>query len=256
MSVRQLLNLEGRTALITGASGGLGLEMARALGEMGARIAILDRDAEQMQVACASLDREGVAATGVHCDIRMAATIAGAVADVAGGHPIDILINNAGAAWTAPTVEHSLEGWQKLVDVNLTGTFLVTQEVGRRFMIPQRYGKIINISSFAGLKHNPNNTGIAYGTTKGALVAFTRSLAGEWGPYNITVNCLAPGFIPTRMSRYTLETWGEDHLREQVPLRRVASPEDLGGIAVLLASEASRHITGQTIAVDGGITVC
>ncbi|MGH6627428.1 MAG: SDR family oxidoreductase [Burkholderiaceae bacterium] len=255
MSVKKLMNLEGRTALITGGASGLGLQMARALGEMGAHIAILDRSEEEMQRARAELTHEGIAVSTAQCDLRQTDTIADAIGQVAGQGAIDILINNAGAGWTQPTVEHSLEGWQKLVDINLTGTFLVTQEVGRRFMIPRRYGKIISISSFAGLKFNPNNTGLSYGTTKGALVAFTRSLAGEWGPFNITVNCLAPGYIPTRMSQYTLDTWGEEHLRNQVPMRRIASPEDLSGIAVLLASDASRHITGQTIAVDGGITV-
>ncbi len=169
---------------------------------------------------------------------------------------VDILVNNAGTTWGAPAEEHPLEAWQKLVNLNLTGTFLVTQAVGKRSMIPNRYGRIINIASIAGLRGNPVGMlkTLAYNTTKGGLVNFTRALAAEWGEYNITVNAIAPGFFPSKMSRGALEKIG-DKIVAHSPLHRLGDEEDLKGLAVLLASDASRHITGQIIAVDGGASV-
>jgi gluconate 5-dehydrogenase len=169
---------------------------------------------------------------------------------------IDILVNNAGATWGAPAEDHPLDAWQKLVNLNLTGTFLATQLVGRKSMIPNRYGKVITVASIAGLRGNPVGTlkTLAYNTTKGGLVNFTRALAGEWGEYGINVNAIAPGFFPSKMTRGSLETIGPDVIK-RTPLHRLGDDEDLKGLAVLLASDASRHITGQVIAVDGGASV-
>ena len=169
---------------------------------------------------------------------------------------IDILVNNAGATWGAPAEEHPLEAWQKLVNLNLTAAFLVAQAVGRQSMIPRRYGRIVNMASIAGLRGNlPEKLrSIAYNTTKGGLVNFTRALAAEWGQYGITVNAIAPGFFPTKMSKVTLERIAGEVIAA-TPLRRLGGDEDLKGLAVLLASDAARHITGQVIAVDGGASV-
>jgi gluconate 5-dehydrogenase len=169
---------------------------------------------------------------------------------------VDILVNNAGATWGAPAEDHPLEAWQKLVNLNLTGTFLVTQAVGKRSMIPNRYGRIVNVASIAGLRGNPVGMlkTLAYNTTKGGVVNFTRALAAEWGEYGITVNAIAPGFFPSKMTKGALEKI-RDRIIAHVPLHRLGDGEDLKGVAALLASDASRHITGQIIAVDGGASV-
>jgi gluconate 5-dehydrogenase len=169
---------------------------------------------------------------------------------------VDILVNNAGATWGAPAEEHPLEAWDKLVNVNLTGVFVLTQLIGRKSMIPAKWGRIVNVASIAGLMgQDPRIVRtIAYNATKGGLVNFTRALAAEWGEHGITVNAICPGFFPSRMTRATLGTTGE-LIREWTPTKRLGNDEDLKGLAVLLASEASRHITGQAIAVDGGATV-
>jgi len=169
---------------------------------------------------------------------------------------LDILVNNAGASWGAPAEDYPLEAWQKLVALNLTGTFLVTQAAGKRSMIPNRYGRIINVASISGLRGNPVGTleTLGYNTTKGGLVNLTRALAAEWGEHGITVNAIAPGFFPSKMSRAVLDRFGEQ-IVSRTPLKRLGDGEDLKGIVVLLASDASRHITGQIVAVDGGSSV-
>jgi len=256
MSVRKLFDLSGKIALITGGSRGLGLQIASGLGEMGARVALTARKADELEEARAHLAREHVEALPVVCDLSQTAAVDPMVETVLKHYgQIDILVNNAGANWGAPAEEHPLEAWQKVVNLNLTGTFLVTQSVGRRSMIPRGYGRIINVASIAGLRGNmPEKLRtIAYNTTKGGVVNFTRALAGEWGQYNITVNAIAPGFFPSKMTRGALE-----RIRDQViaasPLKRLGGDEDLKGLAVLLASDASQHITGQIVAVDGGAT--
>src|SRR5215813_6697414 len=212
MSVRKLLDLSGKIALITGGSRGLGLQIASGLGEMGARVALTARKADELEEARAHLAREHVEALPVVCDLSQTAAVDPMVEAVLKHYgQIDILVNNAGAAWGAPAEEHPLEAWQKLVNLNLTGTFLVTQTVGKRSMIPNRYGRIINVASIAGLRGNPVGMlkTLAYNTTKGGLVNFTRALAAEWGEHGITVNAIAPGFFPSKMTRGALEKIGE-----------------------------------------------
>ena len=254
MSVKKLLDLTGKVALITGGSRGLGLQIAEALGEMGARLALTARKADELEAATSALADAGIEAWPVVCDIARPETI-GPMLDRVLEHygRIDILVNNAGASWGAPAEDHPLEAWQKLMNINLTGTFLVTQAVGKRSMIPNRYGKIINVASVAGLRGNPigGMKTLAYNTTKGGLVNFTRALAGEWGAHNITVNAIAPGFFPSKMTTALLDQVGPQVLA-RTPLARLGGEEDLKGVALLLASDASRHITGQIIAVDGG----
>ena len=242
MSVRKLLDLTGKIALVTGGSRGLGLQIAEALGEMGAKLAISARKSDELEQA-----REVLAGQRIGPMVSKLLERHGKV---------DILVNNAGATWGAPAEDHPLEAWQKLVNLNLTGTFLVTQAVGKRSMIPNRYGRIINVASIAGLRGNPVDMleTLAYNTTKGGLVNFTRALAAEWGEHGITVNAIAPGFFPSKMTQASLERLGEK-IVARTQLRRLGDAEDLKGLAVLLASDASRHITGQVIAVDGGTSV-
>ncbi len=256
MSVKKLFDLTGRVALITGGSRGLGLQIAEALGEMGARLVLTARKQGELDEAVKHLAGQKIDATAVACDLGKTDAIAPLVDTVLKQRgTIDILVNNAGATWGAPTVDYPLDAWEKVLRLNLTATFLLTQEVGRKAMIPAKHGKIVTVASIAGMigTSPPMVPTIAYNTTKAGLINFTRALAAEWAPYNITVNAIAPGFFPTKMSKGVLETYG-DALQERNPMRRVGGPEELKGVAVLLASEASSFITGQTIAVDGGVT--
>ena len=257
MKVRELLDLSGRVALVTGGSRGLGLQIAEALGEMGAQIALSARKADELDAAVRRLSSLGIQARAFVCDIGKRADVPGlADAVLQQFRKVDILVNNAGATWGAPAEDHPLEAWDKLVNVNLTGAFLLSQAIGKRSMIPARWGRIVNVASIAGLMgQDPRIVRtIAYNATKGGLVNFTRALAAEWGQYGITVNAICPGFFPSKMTRATLDTTGE-LIRDWTPNKRLGNDDDLKGLAVLLASEASRHITGQAIAVDGGATI-
>jgi gluconate 5-dehydrogenase len=171
------------------------------------------------------------------------------------GH-IDILVNNAGATWGAPAEDYPVEAWDKVMNLNIRSIFLLSQAVAKASMIPRHYGRIVNVASIAGLSGNGPESmqTIAYNTSKGAVVNFTRTLAGEWGRHGITVNALAPGFFPSKMTRGTLEALGEEKLTRRSPLQRIGDDEDLKGAALLFASDAGKHITGQILAVDGGVS--
>ena len=254
MSVKQLFDLTGRVAIVTGGSRGLGLQIAEALGEMGARLAITARKKDELDQAVAHL---GGNASAFVCDLgkrEAIAPLAEAVLKKFG--KVDILVNNAGATWGAPAEQHPLEAWDKLVAVNLTGAFVLTQIVAAKSMIPAGWGRIINVASIAGLiGQDPRFAPTAaYTATKHGLVGLTRQLAAEWGVHGITVNAICPGFFPSKMTRATLDTAGA-LIKEWTPTRRLGGDQDLKGLAVLLASDASRHITGQAIAVDGGATI-
>ncbi len=257
MSVKELLDISGRVALVTGGSRGLGLQMAEVLGEMGARVALVARKQDELDAAAAHLRALRIDALPLACDLAQTDTIAPAVEQaIAALGPIDILVNNAGATWGAPTLEHPLAAWRKVVDLNLTAMFVMCQEVGRRSMVPRRSGRIINVASILGLRGG-GEAGrpptLAYNTTKGGVVNFTRSLAVEWAPYNINVNAIAPGFFATKMTKGVLAMMGE-RIADHAPLKRIGGPEDLKGITALLASDAAAFITGQVVAVDGGVT--
>jgi len=259
MSVKSLFDLSGKVALITGGSRGLGLQMAEALGEMGAKVAIAARKPAELEAAEARLGALGIEAMAVPADLG----------DLAGGAVsrlvdavmerfgrIDILVNNAGATWGAPAEDYPPAAWDKVMTLNVDAAFALCQAVGKRAFIPQGGGKIINIASIAGLGGNPPNLSmytIAYNTSKGALVNFTRALAAEWGRYNINVNAICPGFFPTKMAQGLLDRFAQQVV-EATPLARLGGEEDLMGAAVFLASEASRHVTGQMLAVDGGVS--
>jgi NAD(P)-dependent dehydrogenase (short-subunit alcohol dehydrogenase family) len=256
-TTQELFSLVGKTALITGGSRGLGLQMAEALGEQGARLVLSSRKQSDLNEAVAHLKQRGIAATAIAADLSVEAQILPMVEEAIKrlGH-IDILINNAGASWGAPAEDYPVEAWDKVMNLNIRSIFLVSQAVGKLSMIPRKYGRIINIASIAGMAGNPPGTmkTLAYNTSKGAVINFTRTLAGEWGEYGITVNAIAPGFFPSKMTKGVLENIGEAALAKGAPLGRIGDDEDLKGVALLFASDASKHITGQTLAVDGGVT--
>ncbi|MBJ7308780.1 SDR family oxidoreductase [Rugamonas sp. CCM 8940] len=256
-TTQELFSLAGKTALVTGGSRGLGLQMALALGEQGAKVLISSRKQADLDEALAFLAAQGVTASAVAADLQDDAQV-NTLVDAAIsqlGH-IDILINNAGASWGAPAEDHPVEAWDKVMNLNIRSIFLVSQAVGKRSMIPRKYGRIINIASIAGVSGNPPGTmkTIAYNTSKAAVINFTRALAGEWGAYGITVNAVAPGFFPSKMTKGILEKLGSEELAKGAPLQRIGDNEDLKGVAVLFASDAGKHITGQTLAVDGGVS--
>lgn len=253
--VQELFDLRGKTALITGGSRGLGLQIAEALGEAGARLLLTSRKDGDLQEAAATLAAKGLSAEWVAADASEPAEIQRVVDEtMARFGKVDILVNNAGATWGAPTEDYPLEGWDKVMNLNVRSLFLFTQAVGRASMLPRKSGRIINVASIAGLSGSLYLESIAYGTSKAAVVNFTRTLAGEWGRHGITVNALAPGFFPSKMTRGTLTARGVDDLAASAPLRRIGDEDDLKGAAVLFASAAGKHITGQVLAVDGGVS--
>jgi gluconate 5-dehydrogenase len=255
-TVQQLFDLTGKTALVTGGSRGLGLQMARALGEAGARLMISSRKAADLEQTVATLKAEGLDAQWLAADCAQAAEIQHLTEHTLSRMgSIDILVNNAGASWGAPAEEHPLEAWDKVMNLNVRGYFLLAQAVAKASMIPRRSGRILNVASIAGLAGNPAGMQtIAYNTSKGAVINFTRALAGEWGRYGITVNAICPGFFPSKMTHGLLDKLGAEHLAAQAPLQRLGDDEDLKGLTLLYASDAGKHITGQWLAVDGGVS--
>jgi gluconate 5-dehydrogenase len=256
MSVKALFDLSGKVALVSGGSRGLGLQMAEALGEMGAKVAITARKPPELEEASAHLRAQGIEVLTVAGDLSHLEAIPGMVdAVVSRFGTVDVLVNNAGTSWGAPAETHPAEAWHKVMNLNVNALFFLTQEVARRCMIPRRSGKIVNIASVSGLSGNPAEmTTIAYNTSKGAVVNLTRALAAEWGKYDINVNAICPGFFPSRMSQKILDTI-EKTVLASTPLGRIGGDEDLKGAVVFLASDASRHVTGQYLAVDGGASI-
>jgi NAD(P)-dependent dehydrogenase (short-subunit alcohol dehydrogenase family) len=254
--IQELFDLNGKVALVTGGSRGLGLQIAESLGQAGARILLTSRKAADLEEATAHLQAQGIDTRWTAADLSQPSEVT-RVADEAMQRlgVVDILVNNAGATWGAPAEDHPLEAWDKVMNLNIRSIFLMCQAIGKRSMIPRRQGRIINVASIAGLSGNmPQMTMAAYNTSKGAVVNFTRALAGEWGKYNINVNALAPGFFPSKMTQGTLDKYGADSLASHAPLLRLGDDDDLKGAALLFASQAGKHITGQILAVDGGVS--
>ena len=251
-SVRDLFDLTGRTAIVSGGSVGLGRQMAEALAEMGANLVLCARKKERCVQAAEELQTLGAKTLALACDVKNPADIHAVVAStLATFGRIDILINNAGTSWGAPVEEMRLEHWNKVIETNLTGTFLFAQAVGKT-MITQRRGKIINIASVAGLGGAPPEfQAIGYHASKGGVIIFTKDLACKWAVHNIQVNAIAPGWFPTDMSQVLIER-NKDAFLSRIPLQRFGNDHDLKGAAVFLASDASAFVTGHVLVVDGG----
>ena len=256
MRVREMFELGGQVALITGGSRGLGLQMAQALGEMGCHVVITARKAEELVQAASQLKQLGIEATTLVSDLQRPEAVAPLVDEaLTACGQIDILVNNAGATWGAPAEDYPDEAWHKVMNLNVNAPFFLAREVGKRSMIPRQRGKIINVASIAGLKGSLGAMqAIAYNTSKAAAINFTRALAAEWGKYNINVNAICPGFFPSKMSAGLLDKVGQMVI-DHTPLHRLGDDDDLKGAVVFLASRAARHVTGQYLAVDGGSSI-
>ena len=254
--IHKLFDLTGKTALVTGGSRGLGLQIAEALGEAGARIMLTSRKAGDLEEAAAQLQAKGIDTCWVAADASQPSEIARVATEAMQRlGQVDILVNNAGATWGAPAEDHPLDAWDKVMNLNVRSIFLMSQAIGKLSMIPRRSGKIINVASIAGLAGNSAYMSmLAYNTSKAAVVNFTRTLAGEWGKYNINVNALAPGMFPSKMTQGTFDRIGADQLAARAPLMRVGDDDDLKGAVVLFASAAGKHITGQILPIDGGVS--
>src|SRR5713226_2131439 len=254
MTAKPIFDLAGRVAIVTGGSVGLGRQMAEGLAEMGANLVLCARKKERCLQAAEELQKLGVKVLALGCDVKQPASVQ-EVADAAVKQfgRIDILINNAGTSWGAPVEAMTLEQWNKVIETNLTGTFLFSKAVGK-VMVPQRRGKIINITSVAGLRGAPPEfQAIGYHASKGGVIAFTKDLACKWGIHNIQVNAIAPGWFPTNMSRVVIEQ-NKDAFLSKIPLRRFGNEHDFKGAAVYLSSDASDYVTGHVLVVDGGQT--
>ncbi|MEH6943955.1 SDR family oxidoreductase [Bacillus sp. JJ722] len=253
MNMLQLFDLTGKVAIVTGGGRGLGKQIAEGFAEAGANVVVCSRNEEACQEVSQALMDLGVESFAMKCDITNPEDVNKLVeATVEKFGRIDILVNNSGATWGAQTEEMPLDAWQKVMNVNTTGTFLMSQAVGK-VMLEHSSGKIINIASIAGLKGTDPTTlnAIGYSASKGAVITFTKDLAVKWGPRGIHVNAIAPGFFPTKMSKDVIAQ-GSDRLLQNTPLKRFGDDKDLKGAAVFLASTASDYVTGAIIVVDGG----
>jgi len=252
-NVKELLKLDGRVSVVTGGATGIGFRMALGLAEAGSNVVIASRKLDACEQAAREIEQTGAKALAVACDVTkpdQVEAMKNAVLERFGR--VDVLVNNAGRAWVAAPEEMPVERWQQVFDLNVTGPFLCAQALGRE-MIKAKRGKIVNIASIAGLVgRNPRAyNSVAYGASKGALVNFTRDLAVKWAQHNIQVNCICPGFFVTPLNEKLYEK-NKENIDREIPLGRTGGPDDLKGIAVLLASDASDFITGAIIPVDGG----
>ena len=254
MSVMDLFQLTGKTAIITGGGRGLGLQIAQAYAEAGiANLVLCSRSLETCQQVADELGQQfDVKVLALRCDITNPEDVQNVVAKtVETFGTIDILVNNSGASWGERVEKMPKAAWDKVININVTGTFLMSQAVGT-IMIQQKFGKIINIASIAGFGGTPEfMQTIGYNTSKGAVLTFTKDLAVKWGRHQINVNAIAPGFFPTKMSSQLIEM-GKEQILALTPLKRLGSEQDLKGAAVFLASAASDYVTGAVLSVDGG----
>ncbi|WP_273841890.1 SDR family oxidoreductase [Rubrobacter calidifluminis] len=256
MGALDLFRLDGKTALVTGGGRGLGRQMAEALSEAGANVVICSRRMEQLEEARREMEKAGGRVLALACDVTEpedVERVVSAAFEEFGG--VDVLVNNSGATWGAPAVEMPLEKFDHVLRVNVRGTFLMSQAVGRRMIERGSGGVIVNVSSVAGLVGgNPEYMHtVGYSSSKGAVISMTRDLATAWARHGIRVNAVAPGWFPTKMSRGLMEMFGERMLAD-IPMGRFGEPDDIKGVVVFLASSASSYMTGQTVVVDGGAT--
>lgn len=248
--------MNGKTVLVTGGGRGLGERLARIFAEAGAAVAVGSRKRANCEAVAAAIAKAGGRALALSLDVADEASIRAALAatrDGLGG--LDVLVNNAGATWGAPAHEHPAAAYDKVMGVNLRGAFLASREAAAGWIAAGRGGTILNVSSVAGLKGTPAEfmDAAAYSASKAGLIGLTRDLAVKWAQHGIRVNAIAPGFFPTDMSQVTIERGGADLLRE-VPMRRFGGEDELSGAALLLCSDAGSYITGQVLAVDGGMS--
>ncbi len=243
-----MFDLKGRKALVTGASGGLGLHFAEVLAAQGAHVTLAARRASVLEAACAAIREKGGHADAVDLDVTNAASVEAAVARIDGGP--DILINNAGISGAAPAIEIDEADWDRVLDTNLKGSFLMAQAAARAMREAGKGGAIVNIASILGLRVAGNVA--AYSASKAAVIQLTKSLALEWARYGIRVNALCPGYVETDINRDFFATSAGEALVKRIPMRRLAKPAELDGALLLLASDAGSYITGTAIAVDGG----
>jgi NAD(P)-dependent dehydrogenase (short-subunit alcohol dehydrogenase family) len=256
MDTLDLFRLDGRTAVVTGGGRGLGRYMAEALSDAGANVVLCSRKVEPLEEVRAEIEARGRRALVLECDVTQEEDVTRVVAtaeETFGG--VDVLVNNSGATWGAPAEEMPPAKFDRVIAVNVRGTFLMSQAVGRRMISRGSGGTIVNISSVAGLVGGRPDymQTVGYNSSKGAVIAMTRDLATSWAEHGITVNAIAPGWFPTRMSGGLIEKF-EEQMLSDIPLRRFGNPEDLKGVVVFLASPAAAYVTGQTIVVDGGAT--
>lgn len=256
MPLKQLFDLTGRVAVVTGGSRGLGFQIAAALGEYGATLALVARNQAELDEAVGRLAKRGIAAHAIAADLNEQSAERIVTHLLASLGRIDILVNNAGTTWGAPAEDYPIDRWNKVIDLNVTGMFLLTQAAAKLAFLPQGKGAVVNVASILGLVGTPHwQLGtVAYNAAKGAVISMTRALAAEWGPKNIRVNALAPGYFRSRMTAATLDVNG-DKMIELTPLGKLGGDTDLMGPALLLASDAGGHMTGQVLTIDGGITI-
>ncbi|MGB7599734.1 MAG: SDR family oxidoreductase [Candidatus Sulfotelmatobacter sp.] len=255
VNVKQLFDLTGRVAIVSGGSIGLGRQMAEGLADMGAKLVLCARKKARCEQTAEELRAQGMQALALECDVRDPDAIRGVVnTTLEKFGRIDIVINSAGVSWAAPVEDMTLEQWNKVLSTNLTGTFLFCQAAGRA-MLAQRSGKIINMASVAGFGGSSAGLqAIGYHASKGGVIAFTKDLACKWASHNVQVNAIAPGWFPTHMSEWVIEHRKES-LLTKIPLNRFGGDDDLKGAAVFLASQASAYVTGHVLVVDGGQSV-
>ena len=256
MNTLDLFRLDGRTAIVTGGGRGLGRHMAEALSDAGANVVLCSRTVELLEEVREEIEARGGRALALQCDVTEGEDVERVVSEAEGTFgSVDVLVNNSGATWGAPPAEMPPEKFDQVIAVNVRGTFLMSQAAGRRMIERGSGGTIVNISSVAGLVGgNPDYMQtVGYNSSKGAVISMTRDLATAWAKHNITVNAIAPGWFPTRMSGGLIERF-EEAMLSDIPLGRFGNPEDLKGVVVFLASPAAAYITGQTVVVDGGAT--
>jgi len=255
MSILNLFDLTGRVSIVTGGGDGLGRIMATSLGEAGSAVVICSRRLEKCEETAHEIEKLGSRAFAMQCDITRDEDVDRLVRETLREfQKIDVLVNNTGRTWGGAPEDIKIEDWQKVIELNITGTFRCTQKVGRE-MIKQGGGKIINVSSYTGLTGTDPEymNAIPYNVSKGAIIIFTKDLATKWAKYNINVNCIAPGWFPTNMSQWILENMA-DKIIPRLLIKRFGNENDLKGIVILLASTASDYMTGQVLCVDGGLT--
>jgi len=253
MSIMKLFDLKNKVSIITGGGRGLGAIFADVLAEAGSHVVLCSRKEEGCKEVAKQLEKSDVQAIGLKCDVTDIDDI-NQVKDFVMSEfgRIDVLVNNAGATWGAPALEYPIDGWNKVINVNVTGTFMCSQVFGKA-MVEQNGGKIINIGSMAGVLGTPPEImdALAYNTSKGAILAFTKDLAVKWARFNVCVNAIAPGFFLTDMSRETLVE-KKEKLLAHIPFKRFGEHDDLKGAIIFFASKASDYVTGDTLFVDGG----